>query len=198
MRREADFERIVKIARKSGMSPQDEQEFRREYDRQTQRGETWLQKLVGLGYVPINLLLVLVIGAGLYQLGALLVKERLAFKHALAVRAYAELPPTVILSLFLIIQMYLRPPEEVVGHKGLLLGNLGFLVEDKDAHVILATIASNLDLFQFWSLVWAALGLSIMLERAKWGVAVGIAGGVWLLGLLAKVAINSLSGVVIV
>ena len=77
-------------------------------------------------------------------------------------------------------------------------GTQGFLVEDKDAHVILATIASNLDLFQFWSLVWAALGLSIMLERAKWGVAVGIAGGVWLLGLLAKVAINSLSGVVIV
>ena len=137
------------------MSPQDEQEFRREYDRQTQRGETWLQKLVGLVYVPINLLLVLVIGAGLYQLGALLVKERLAFKHALAVRAYAELPPTVILSLFLIIQMYLRPPEEVVGHKGLLLGNLGFLVEDKDAHVILASIP-----------IWINIGVTAVRLRA--------------------------------
>ena len=82
--------------------------------------------------------------------------------------------------------------------KWLLLGNLGFLVEDKDAHGILATIASNLELFQFWSLVWAALGLSIMLDSALWGVAGGIAGGVWLLGVLAKVAINSLSGVVIV
>lgn len=198
MRREVNFERIIKIARKSGISPQDEQELRKEYDRQTQRGETWLQKLVQLVYVPLNLLLTLLIGAGLYQLGALLVKERLAFKHALAVRAYAELPPTVIWSLFLIIQMYLRPPEEVAGYKGLLLGNLGFLVEEKDAHVALTTVASNLDLFQFWALAWAALGLSIMLEKATWGVAVGIAGGVWLLGLLVKVAINSLSGTVIV
>ncbi|MCS6816539.1 MAG: YIP1 family protein [Blastocatellia bacterium] len=199
MRWEANLEKTIKINRKLGMDPQEEQYLRQEYARQAQRGETSLQKLWQGVVIPlINWLMIVVVGAALYQVGALLARDRLLFKRALAVRAYAEMPPTIVLSLFLIIQMVLSAPEEVVDYKGLVRGNLGILIENPDAHVVLTTIANHLDLFQFWSVGLAALGLSVMLEKAKRWVAVGIAGGVWLLGVLVKIAINSAAGVVIV
>jgi len=198
LRREADLEKFVKLNRKLGMGPQEEQRFREEYARQTHRGETRLQKMSQLAYAFLNVLLTTLVGAALYQVGALLARDRVTFRRALAVRAYADMPPTVVLSVLVIIQMVLRSPEEIAGYRRLLLGNLGPLIEDKDAHITLATLANNLDLFQFWSLWLAALGLSIMLEKRRRGVAVGIVLAVWLLGLLLKVFINRAAGVVFI
>lgn len=199
LRREADLEKFIKINRKWGMGPQEEQHFREEYARQTQRGETWLLKLWQGGVLPsVNWLLIIVVGAALYQVGALLARDRLTFKRALAVRAYAEMPPAIVLSAFLIVQMVLKTPEEIAGYKGLLRGNLSALIEDPDTHVVLTTIANHLDLFQLWSVGLAALGLSVMLEKAKRWAAVSIAGAVWLVALLLKIFINRAAGVVIV
>jgi hypothetical protein len=133
--------------------------------------------------------------AALYFLGALLTGKRITFKEALSIRAHADLPPAIVSSLLLIILLFLKSPDDIdpVNPNALLTSNLGPLVDMKE-HVVLGTIANNIDVFQIWSIILAVIGLTIVPQKMSRGQAIGIVLTVWIIGLLFKMAGNTLYG----
>lgn len=194
-RMQAGFDRTMKAVERFTTDELQLKAIREEMERQIQQGESLWGKLRAAGGVIIFMVVIALIGAVLYFVGVILVGKRITFKQALAVRVYSEVPPVIVSSLLLIVLMYLKSPDEIdpVDPTAMLTSNLGPLV-DRREHLVLGTIANNIDLFQIWSLVLAVIGLTIMPDKMKRGPAIGIVLAVWLLGLLLKIGINVFTG----
>jgi hypothetical protein len=194
-RMQAGFDRTMKAVGRFTTDELQLKAIREEMERQIQQGESLVGKLRAAGGVIIFMFVIALIGAALYFVGVILVGKRITFKQALAVRVYSEVPPVIVSSLLLIVLMYLKSPDEIdpVDPASMLTSNLGPLV-DRQEHLVLGTIANNIDLFQIWSLVLAVIGLTIMPDKMKRGPAIGIVVVVWLLGPLLKIGINVFTG----
>ena len=195
VRVQAQLDRAMKTAERFTTDELRLKAIREEFERQSQQGESLRQRLTGVGGTTVFLLVIAVLGAALYFVGVIIMGKRITFKQALAVRVYSDLPPYITSSILLIILMYVKSPDDIdpAGPTGLLTSNLGPLV-NRQEHVVLGTIANNIDVFQIWSLILAIIGLSIMPEKMKRGPAIGIVVVVWLLGLLLKIGANVFTG----
>ncbi|MBI3951287.1 MAG: YIP1 family protein [Acidobacteria bacterium] len=195
IRRQAILDNMMKTASRFAGDEFQLQKMREEFERRVPPEETLRQKLTAPLTTIAGMLLIAVIAAGLYLVGTIIMGKRITFKQALAVRVYSDLPPVITSSILLIILMYLKSPDQIdpVNPHGMLTSNLGPLVDAKE-HIVLGTIANNIDLFQIWSLILAVIGLSIMPEKMRHGQAIGIVVVVWLLGLLLKIGYNTMTG----
>lgn len=135
-------------------------------------------------------------GAALYLLGTLLVGKSLRYKQALAIWTYSSLPPTLLLMLLNIIMLFIKMPEDdlgiVKGQGGLVHANPGLFI-DGQAYPAMATAAGAIDVFAFYGLFLAALGLR-KVGRLSSGSAWGIVLGLWLLGVILKVVFAVILG----
>jgi hypothetical protein len=140
--------------------------------------------------------LIIAAGAGLYLLGSMLMGRQLRYKQALAVWAYSSMPPIVVSMLLNIVLLFLKSPDEYdivrASRRGLVQANLGLLMDLK-ASPVLGTFLSSLDLFAFYGLFLAALGLRIvgkMSSGAAWGIVLTI----WIIGVIVRCAFAGITG----
>jgi hypothetical protein len=135
-------------------------------------------------------------GAALYLLGTLLVGKALSYKQALAVWTYSSLPPTLLLMLLNIIMLFIKMPEDdpgiVKGQGGLVHANPGLFI-DGQAYPAMATAAGAIDVFAFYGLFLAALGLR-KVSRLSSGSAWGIVLGLWIIGVILRVVLAAIFG----
>ncbi|HZH89150.1 MAG TPA: YIP1 family protein [Pyrinomonadaceae bacterium] len=135
-------------------------------------------------------------GAGIYLLGAMLMGKGMSYKQALSVWTYSSLPPLVLVMVANLLILFVRPPTEEAeiarGLSGLVHANPGIVV-DAAAHPVLATALGSLDLFAFYGLFLAALGLR-KVARLSTGSAWAVVLGLWLLGVIARTVGSSALG----
>lgn len=140
--------------------------------------------------------IIIAAGAGLYLLGSMLVGRQLRYKQALAVWTYASMPPIVVSMVLNIILLFLKSPDDYdivqASRRGLVQANLGILVDPK-ASPMLGTFLSSLDLFAFYGLFLAALGLR-KVGRLSSGAAWGVVLTIWIIGVIVRVAIAGIMG----
>ncbi|HMF58686.1 MAG TPA: YIP1 family protein [Pyrinomonadaceae bacterium] len=148
----------------------------------------------------IGFVIVIAAGAALYLLGAMLMGRGISYKQALSVWVYSSLPPTVLIMLLNIVLLFIHPPEddaEVLqgAGRGLVHANPSILVNGTD-HPVLATALGSIDAFAIYGLFLGALGLRLVGKMSS-GTAWTIVLGLWIIGLVLRVAIATLTGNVI-
>ncbi|HYG08903.1 MAG TPA: Yip1 family protein [Pyrinomonadaceae bacterium] len=153
-------------------------------------------KAIRYGVPVIGIAVVLAAGAGIYLLGSMLMGKGISYKQALAVWTYSSLPPLVLVVIANLVLLLGNPPtgdaEIARGLNGLVHANPGILVDGAEQPVI-ATALGSLDLFAFYGLFLAALGLR-KVARLSSGSAWAIVLGLWVLGVIARVVIASVTG----
>lgn len=143
----------------------------------------------------IVVVVLLIVGAALYLAGALAMGGKMNYRQAFSVYVYSSLPPVVLKTIADAVTLFLQAPEEIdlaQARRGLARTNLGFLV-DATAHPVLATLLGVIDLFGFYGLYLAAIGMGRvgrLSPAARWGVVLTI----WLLGVALRVLFALLAG----
>jgi hypothetical protein len=135
-------------------------------------------------------------GAALYLLGSMLMGKKLSYKQALAVWTYSSMPPIVISMLLNIVLLFVKSPDDYdivrASRRGLVQANLGLLVDLK-ASPVLGTLLSSIDLFAFYGLFLAALGLrkvGKMSSGSAWAIVLTL----WIIGVIARAAFAGITG----
>ncbi|GAC1446522.1 MAG: hypothetical protein NVSMB56_06000 [Pyrinomonadaceae bacterium] len=135
------------------------------------------------------------IGAALYLLGAMALGGTLNYKQSLAVYAYSSFPPIILSMLANFILLFIKSPEDIDipnSQNGLVHANLGFLVT-RTEHPAISALLGAFDVFSFYGLFLAALGLQ-KVGRVSAGAAWSIVIGFWLIGVLIRVGFASFFG----
>jgi hypothetical protein len=138
------------------------------------------------------------IGAAIYLLGVMLIGRSISYWQALSVWAYSSFAPNVLTVLVSFILIFLKSQEElatVQPGRSLARANLGILVDPK-ATPVLAALLGSFDIFIFYGLFLAALGLR-KVARLSSGTAWAIVIGLWLFGVVLKIALAAATGTVI-
>lgn len=136
-------------------------------------------------------------GAALYLLGVMLMGRSMSYKQALAVWAYSSFPPIVLSLLVSFVLLFLKSQEDletVQPGRSLARANLGILVDPK-ASPVLAAALGTFDVFVFYGLFLAALGLR-KVARLSAGAAWGIVIALWFVSLIFRVVLAALTGTV--
>lgn len=144
---------------------------------------------------PLVFAVIFAAGAGLYLLGTMAMAKSMSFKQALSVWVYSSMPPTVIFSLLNILLLFLKSKDDIdpaAVNQGLARANFALLVNAKEQPV-LATVLGSFDLFQFYGLFLAAIGLR-KIARLSSGAAWGIVIAIWLVGALVRVGMSAAFG----
>jgi hypothetical protein len=126
-------------------------------------------------------------GGALYLLGSMLMGGKLRYKQALSVWTYSSFAPSVLGTLAALVVVLITPAEDINPSQpgGIVRANLGVILPHGSSPT-LAALLGSFDLFSFYGLYLAALGLrkvGKMSSGSAWTVAIGL----WLLGLLLKV-----------
>lgn len=144
---------------------------------------------------PVVFAVIFAAGAGLYLLGTMAMGKAMTYKQALSVWVYSSFPPTLLYALVNILLLFLKSKDDIDAtavNSGLARANLGLLV-DRKAHPVLATVLGSFDVFAFFGLFLAAVGLRVM-ARLSSGAAWGIVLLIWLVGMIIRVAMAALFG----
>jgi hypothetical protein len=132
-------------------------------------------------------------GAGLYLLGTIAMGKTMTYKQALSVWIYSSLPRIILFTLANIILLFIKSPDDIdiaSASRGLVHANPSILV-DGTAHPVIATALGSLDLFAFYALFLAALGLR-KVARLSSGAAWTIVISLWLVGVLILIGLSAL------
>jgi hypothetical protein len=133
-------------------------------------------------------------GGALYLLGSMLMGGALRYKQALSVWTYSSFPPSVLGAIVAAVVVLLTPASDINPTQpgGLIRANLAVLLGPGSSPVLGAVLGS-LDIFVFYGLFLAAIGLrktGKMSSGSAWTVVIGL----WLLGVLLKVCWAALFG----
>ncbi len=134
----------------------------------------------------VGTFIVLLVLAGLYVLGALMLGGRLQFWQAFAIAVFAALPPLLLQNLISLLLLFLKAPDEIdpiKGQRGLARADLGLLFTPAE-HPYLFVLGSAFSLFSLYSLWLTATGLHHGGDKISKGSAWGIAIALWLFGVL--------------
>ena len=154
-----------------------------------------VQKVIRFAF-PIVFLIISLIGALIYWLGAKVMGGTAGFLHAFSIWIYSSLPPTVIGTLANFLVLFLKSPDDIdiaTSSRGLVKANPTLLFDGKEMPV-LATVLSTIDLFVIWGLVLAAIGMQKVAKLSA-GSAWGIVLIITLIGLAFRVLFAFLNGV---
>lgn len=187
-------EKIVRAAvenspRMASMSPQ-------EREQQIQMQTKPIFKVIGFVAPVIGIAVFFAAGAGLYLLGVMLMGGRLSYKQSLSVWAYSSFPPALIAMVLNIILLFIKSEDSydivLASRSGLVQANLSFLVDPKATPALYAILGS-IDVFQFYGLFLAALGLRIvgkLSSGSSWAIVLTL----FLIGVVLKVGGSILFG----
>jgi hypothetical protein len=146
-------------------------------------------KVFAYATVPVAFIIIFVVGALIYMLGVMMMGGKMNYGQALGVWIYSSLPPVVISIILNIILVFIKSPDSydivAASRRGLVQANLGILVNAK-ASPALYTLLANFDVFVFYGLFLAALGLRVV-GRISSGLAWTIVIGLWVLGVAIQI-----------
>lgn len=143
----------------------------------------------------IGIFLAIAIGGLIYMAGIKAMGGNAGYFQSVSVWVYSWLPPVVISSLLNYILLFAQSPDSydvVGGIGGLVKANLSFLVSMKTSPV-LYTLLSAFDVFRFFGMFLAAIGLRIV-GKISSGAAWAIVLGLWLLGTAISLVVASFGG----
>lgn len=188
------YERVIREATENG--PRAEQMSPEQKEAAIAMQTKPVVKAITFVSAPLVIAIVFAAGAGLYLLGCMLLSKQVTYKQSLAVWAYSSLPPTVLAMVVNLILIFLKSPDDYdivsASRRGLVRANLSFLSDAKTAP-ILYTLLGSFDVFAFYGLFLAALGLrkvGKMSSGSAWSVVLGI----WIFGLVIRIAMAGLFG----
>lgn len=134
-------------------------------------------------------------GAGLYLLGVMAMGKSTTYSRTLSVWTYSTLPPFLLAMLANFVLLFVKSPDEMdmaqLG-RGLVHANLSFLVDSK-GHPVLSTLLGAFDVFKFYGLFLASLGLQ-KVARLKSGAAWTVVLAIWLIGAVVSVCWALITG----
>jgi amino acid transporter len=148
-----------------------------------------LGKAITYGKPIIATILGIAAGAAIYLLGSFLAKRTMHYKQALAVWTYSSLPPTIITTLLGVLILFSRSAKDIdpmTRGTAIVRTNLSMLV-DPSLHPMLAVALRSFDLFAFYGLFLAALGLR-KTARIQPAISWAIVLVPWIIGLLFDLA----------
>lgn len=150
-----------------------------------------------LTYVsPIfNMAIFFAAGAAFYLLGVMAMGKSTTYSRALAVWTYSTLPPFLLSMLANFVLLFLKSPEDldiVQMGRGLVHANLSFLVDSK-ANPVLSTLLGAFDVFKFYGLFLASLGLQKVAKLSS-GAAWAVVLTIWLIGAVVAIAWALITG----
>jgi amino acid transporter len=147
-----------------------------------------LGRAITYGKPIIATILGIAAGAAIYLLGSFLAKRTMHYKQALAVWTYSSLPPTIITTLLGVLILFSRSAKDIdpMTRGGIARTNLSVLV-DPSLHPMLAVALRSFDLFAFYGLFLAALGLR-KTARIQPAISWAIVLVPWVIGLLFQLA----------
>ena len=133
-------------------------------------------------------------GGALYLLGTMLMGGAIRYKQAVSVWTYSSFAPGVLSAVLAVIVVLLTPAEDINPTQpgGLVRANLGVLLGHGSSPA-LASLLGSFDVFTFYGLFLAALGLrkvGKMSSGSAWTIALGL----WAVGVLLKVGWAALFG----
>lgn len=188
------YERVVREAVENGPRADQMTPEQKETAIRMQGGP--IVKAITFAFTPVIFAILFAGGAALYLLGSMLMAKQISYKQALAIWAYSTLPPLVLAMVINVILIFLRSPDDYdivsASRRGLVKANLSFLSDAKTAPM-LYTLLGSLDVFGFYGMFLAALGLRKVGKMTS-GSAWGIVFGIWIFGLVIKVAMAALFG----
>ena len=159
-----DYSTVIRTAIEK--SPRAAQLSPEQIDQQVKMQSSPIFKMLGM-YVfpPIGIIIVMFVGGLLYLAGVMMMGGKIRYLQAVGVWVYSSFAPTVIAVLLNIIVLFIKSPESydiVSGSRlGLVNANLGVLVSSESNHV-LHTLLASFDVFSFYGMFLAALGLRIL------------------------------------
>lgn len=142
----------------------------------------------------IATVIIIAAGAAIYMLGASLMGGKLSYKQALSVWTYSSFAPGLLAALLSAVLIFMKAPEDFDFNKpnaGLLVTNLGALINP--ASPVLRAVLSWFDLFTFFGMFLAALGLR-KVGKISSGSAWAIVIAMWAVGIVLSVARAALFG----
>lgn len=187
-------EKIIRAAMESSPRAADLTPEQREQQIQMQTKPIF--KAIGYVAPVIGIAIFFAAGAALYLLGAMLMGGKLNYKQALSVWVYSGVPAILITMVLNVILLFIKSEDSYdivqASKSGLVQANLSFLVDGKTSPALFS-ILSSIDVFQFYGLFLAALGLRIMGKLSS-GSAWAIVIAIFLIGVVLKVGGSILFG----
>lgn len=143
---------------------------------------------------PIMNLIFYLIMAGIFLLLFVLMGAPLNFKKSLSVTIWALAPPAIIATILTIILLFVKDPNSIDLMQGVVMSNLGWLI-DRKAHPVLASLLASIDLFSIWSIALLAIGFAaisdkkLTVKKAATGVII-----LWVIYVLGKMGYRAIFG----
>jgi hypothetical protein len=157
-----------------------------------------VMKVIGFTSPLVSLTIVFAAGGALYLFGVLAFGGRIDYRQAVSVWVYSAFPPALLTAFGNILVLFLRSPNDfdLAGSaRGLVHANLGIFI-DASAHPVLTTAVSAIDIFALYGVVLAIVGLH-KVARISPAKASVIAGSIWLIGCVLRIAMSAISNTVI-
>lgn len=184
-------EAIEKSPRAEQMSPEQKAKTLEFYQKPYMKAFTYATPIIGIA-------LAFAVGAALYLLCVMAVGQKISYPQALSVWAYSSFPPALLMGLLSILLLFLKSADEIdPAHLrgGIVHADLSLLVDPK-ASPVLAAILGSIDLFAFYGLFLAALGLRKVAKISP-GAAWAIVLTIWIVKVMARVIWASAYGTAI-
>jgi len=166
-----------------------------------QMTEEKMDRAVKLGKItakvapPFAVIAIFAAGAGLYLLGVIAMGGKMTYKQALSVWTYSSFAPGVLMTIISLLLLFLRPADAIDLTRpggGLLVTNPGAFLGSGTSPMLVAAL-SSFDLFTFYGLFLAAIGLrkvGKLSNGSAWAIVIAF----WALGLIFHVCRAALFG----
>jgi hypothetical protein len=180
----ADMEALTRKTLESLPIKMSEEQINQAAEAQAQRGPVAI--IASAIVAPISSLISFLIMAGLFLLVFLMMGAQMKYKKALTITVWGLAPPSIVHQILSVIVLFIKAPGTVDPSEGVVIANLGPLVDAK-AHAVLNSIVSSLDLFTIWGIVLLSIGFAAISDKKL--TPKKAAGGIvtlWILYILIK------------
>jgi hypothetical protein len=147
----------------------------------------------GVVVAPIGQLVAFLAIAGIFLLLYIMMGTPLTYKKSLAVTAWGMSPPAMLYTILTVILVYAKNMMITDPNEGIVMSNLGILV-DKKANPVLGSLLTSIDLFTIWTIVLLSIGFAAIsskkmtTKKAAIGVVI-----LWLLVVLGKAGYKAIA-----
>jgi hypothetical protein len=121
-------------------------------------------KYLGVIIAPIAQTVSYLVMAGVFLLVFVLMGTPLTFKKTLSVTIWGTSPAGIVMSILTIALIYIKNPETIDMTQGVVMSNLGPLVNSK-TNPVLASLLGSLDIFSLWSIVMLSIGFAAISRK---------------------------------
>ncbi|MGH9536091.1 MAG: YIP1 family protein [Terriglobales bacterium] len=142
---------------------------------------------------PVVVIVVLLVLAAIF-LGAenFLLGQQVKYKGMLAAVSHAMLPVTLYTVAGAVV-LWLRADPSTAQFRNLLGSNPAYYLDPSSLGPVLNALLQRLDLFSFWAIGLLALGMVKLGQKVKYGGALAVVAGLWVLYVLLFVGVAALT-----